>query len=180
MNPVPPPLLLVDIDGVISLFGFDPAGRPPGAFIAVEGIMHYLSATAGDQLRRLGGRFELAWCSGWEEKANEYLRPALDLPAELPHLCFERRPGTSAHWKLDAIDAFAGPHRPVAWIDDAHDEATAAWARSRPGPTLIVRTHPAVGLTEADVTRLLDWAGGLAVQPEPSGEADGGMAGGSE
>jgi hypothetical protein len=161
MNAVPNPLLLVDIDGVIALFGFDADGRPPGAFLAVEGIVHYLSARAGEHLRRLADRYELAWCSGWEEKANEYLRPALDLPAELPHLCFERRPGTSAHWKLGAIDAYAGTRRPLAWIDDAHDEETAAWARARPGPTLIVPTHPPVGLTDADVARLLDWAGAL-------------------
>jgi hypothetical protein len=55
------PLLLVDIDGVISLFGFDPAARPPGSFISVEGIVHYLSASAGAQLRRLAERFELVW-----------------------------------------------------------------------------------------------------------------------
>lgn len=162
MDRSPLPLLLVDIDGVISLFGFDAATRPAGSFIAVEGIVHYLSATAGEHLRRLAEHFELAWCSGWEEKANEYLPSALNLPAALPHLGFERRAGCSAHWKLEAIDAFAGAQRPVAWIDDAHDEATEAWSRSRPGPTLIVRTHPPVGLTEVDVMALLDWARALS------------------
>ena len=41
------PLLLVDVDGVISLFGFDPARRPDGRFELVDGIAHFLSATAG-------------------------------------------------------------------------------------------------------------------------------------
>ena len=155
------PLLLVDIDGVISLFGFDPAARPLGSFIAVEGIVHYLSASAGGQLRRLAERFELVWCSGWEEKANEHLPGALGLAAGLPHLSFDRRPATSAHWKLAAIDGYAGPTRPLAWIDDAHDAATRAWASARPGPTLIVATEPPAGLTEADVKCLLGWAAGL-------------------
>jgi len=152
------PLLLIDIDGVISLFGFDPVRPPEGSFVAVEGIPHFLSATAGDHLRRLAGAFELAWCSGWEEKAGEHLPAVLGEVARLPHLSFDCRPATSAHWKLAAIDAYAGPWRPVAWIDDAHDEQTEAWAGHRPGPTLLVRTQAAVGLTAEHVSALLAWA----------------------
>ncbi len=155
------PLLLIDIDGVISLFGFDPARPPVGSFVTVEGIPHFLSGSAGGHLRRLAGEFELAWCSGWEEKANEHLPAALDLPQHLPHLSFDDRPATTAHWKLAAIDAFAGSERPVAWIDDAHDEATATWAAARPGPTLLVRTEPPIGMTDAHVVALLRWAGAL-------------------
>ena len=154
------PLLLVDIDGVISLFGFDAANRPAGSFISVDGHIHYLSATAGAHLRRLGERFELAWCSGWEERANEHLPARLGL-SPLPHLRFDERPASSAHWKLSAIDAFAGPLRPVAWIDDAHDDATAAWARQRPGPALLVSTEPPIGLTGEHVRVLEAWAAGL-------------------
>jgi hypothetical protein len=155
------PLLLIDIDGVISLFGFDPSYPPAGQFIAVEGIPHFLSAAAGDHLRRLAGGFELAWCSGWEEKANDHLPAALGLPERLPHLTFDCAPGTTAHWKLAAIDAFAGPSRAVAWIDDAHDAATSAWAAARPGPTVLVRTEPAIGLTDAQVDQLLTWTRSL-------------------
>jgi hypothetical protein len=155
------PLLLVDIDGVISLFGFDPAAPPAGSFLTVEGIVHYVSATAGDHLRRLSAGFELAWCSGWEEKANEHLPSVLALPGHLPHLSFDDRPATSAHWKLAAIDAYAGSERAVAWIDDAHDPATQAWAKARPGPTLLVHTEPPTGLTETHVERLLEWAASL-------------------
>ena len=41
------PILLIDVDGVISLFGFDPASPPAGRFQLVDGIAHYLSAAAG-------------------------------------------------------------------------------------------------------------------------------------
>src|SRR5512142_2208952 len=71
------PLLLIDVDGVISLFGFDHHTPPPGRYQLVDGITHFLSETAGDYLRRLGEEFELAWCTGWEEKANDYLPRAL-------------------------------------------------------------------------------------------------------
>jgi hypothetical protein len=155
------PLLLVDIDGVISLFGFDPVSPPAGRFLSVEGIVHYLSETAPALLARLAEVFEPVWCSGWEEKANEYLPLALGV-APLPHLSFDRTPGTNAHWKLAAIDAYAGAERAVAWIDDAHNEATDTWAAARPGPTLLVRTPAPVGLTEADVETLLRWAAGVA------------------
>src|SRR5690348_6467897 len=99
------PVLLVDVDGVISLFGFDPARPPAGRFEMVDGITHFLSATAGEYLRALAGEFELVWCTGWEEKANEYLPLALGLPGPLPLVIFDpaERP-VGAHWKLVAID----------------------------------------------------------------------------
>src|SRR5579875_3161049 len=117
------PLLLLDVDGAISLFGFDPSAPPPGRWLLVEGIPHLLSATAAELLHALADSYELVWCTGWEEKASAYLPAALGLPAPLEHLSFERNPGRgNAHWKVPAIDAHAGPERPVAWVDDALDE----------------------------------------------------------
>lgn len=161
----------MDVDGVISLFGFDPHSPPPGSFAMVDGIAHYLSASAGDHLRRLAGAFELAWCTGWEEKANDYLPHLLELPGPLPVLSFDRAVGrANAHWKLAAIDAFAGPARPLAWVDDAHDTRCENWAAARAAPTLLVGTAAAEGLREAHVAHLLEWARTLEqdATPEPS------------
>jgi hypothetical protein len=153
------PLLLVDVDGVISLYGFAPDERPPGRFVLVDGIGHFLSAAAGPHLLDLAQAFELVWCSGWEERANEYLPYALGLPGPLPYLAFDHKPaGGRPHWKLPAIDAYAGPDRPVAWIDDAHDAESRAWAAERAGPTLLVDTDAATGITGEDVERLKEWA----------------------
>src|SRR5258708_7808518 len=73
----PRPLLMVDIDGVISLFGAGAAGaaggRVVGTFHSIEGIPHFLSATAATHLLTLETAFELVWASGWEERANEHL-----------------------------------------------------------------------------------------------------------
>jgi hypothetical protein len=153
------PLLLIDVDGVISLFGFDHAAPPSGRLQLVDGIAHFLSQAAGGHLRRLGEQFELAWCTGWEEKANEYLPLALGLDGPLPHVVFEpsARPA-HAHWKLGAIDRHVDPERPLAWIDDAHDDGCKSWAAARQAPTLLVTTDPAVGLTGDEVNRLLAWA----------------------
>ena len=157
------PLLLMDVDGVISLFGFTPDKRPAGAFLSVDGVLHYLSAAAGDHLRRLSAPYELVWCSGWEERANEYLPQALGLPGPLHHITFAGAPGwADRHWKLDAIEAHAGPDRALAWIDDDHDEDCREWARERPGPTLLLTTEPPTGITDRHVAELERWARALA------------------
>jgi hypothetical protein len=151
------PVLFVDIDGVISLFGFPADMRPAGTWLNVDGVLHLISATAPEHLLRLARTFELVWCSGWEEKADEYLVHVLDLPVRPPFLTFSASPG-GAHWKLDGVTRYAGG-RPAAWIDDAFDGACRAWAAARPAPTLLVGTDPAVGLTAAHVGALEEWAG---------------------
>jgi Swiss Army Knife RNA repair-like protein len=158
------PILFVDVDGVISLFGF-PAGHQelPGPFHWIDGIAHCIPAEAGERLERLASRYELVWATGWEEKANEYLPFILGLSTrELPCLVFDGRAVFgSAHWKLDAIEKFAGD-RPAAWIDDNLDEDCQAWAVGRDAPTLLVQTESAVGLTNDHVERLLAWADEVA------------------
>jgi hypothetical protein len=154
------PLLMVDIDGVLSLFGF---GEPDvdGSLHSIDGIPHFLSATAAAHLLALAGRYEPVWASGWEEKANEYLPHLLGLPGPLPYLRFSAPAQTArtthAHWKLEAIGAFAGA-RPLAWVDDAFNEACHAWARARTAPTLLVSTAPQRGLTAQEADALAAWA----------------------
>ena len=152
------PLLLIDVDGVISLYGFDRAAPPAGRYVLVDGILHYLSGTAGGHLRSLAAEFELVWCTGWEERANDVLPRELGLPTPLPYLSFDGAVKLPpAHWKLAAIDAYAGPARPLAWIDDAHDERCGAWAAARAGPTRLVTAQPHVGITADHVANLLGW-----------------------
>jgi hypothetical protein len=158
-------LLLVDVDGVLSLFGF--RERPPSGLLptAVDGIPHFLSIHAGSLLARLSATFECTWCTGWEERAEEHLPRLLGLPGGWPHLTFAvanpTHPTGARHWKLAAIESATEPERPLAWIDDAFDATCAAWAAARPGPTLLVQTDPATGLREDHVTRLESWARGL-------------------
>ncbi len=186
-TPPPKPLLMVDIDGVISLFGFPPHAAPKGSLHFIEGIPHFLSPAAARHLLALVSLFELVWCSGWEEKADEHLPHLLGLPRGLPHLSFERGAGAAGiggaagsrdgaagsgtgtaggksirgHWKLAAIDAYAGA-RALAWIDDCIDAACRAWAQERAAPTLLVQTSPERGLTEREAEQLRAWARALA------------------
>jgi hypothetical protein len=148
------PVLLVDVDGVVSLFGFDHTDPPPVLPVAVDGMPHWLSVGAGTRLQRLSRTFECVWCTGWEERAEEHLPRLLGLPGGWPHLTLG--PG----WKLEAIDTSFGAQRPIAWIDDVHYVRERAWASAREGPTLLVTTDPAVGVTDDHVTALEAWANG--------------------
>jgi hypothetical protein len=147
--------LLVDVDGVISLFGFDHADPPAGCPITVDGIPHWIGDGAGARLVRLSQTFECVWCTGWEERAEEHLPYVLGLPGGWTHLAL------GEGWKLAAIDETVSADRPLAWIDDAHDDAARAWATARTGPTLLVSTNPAVGLTDDHVKTLEAWARAL-------------------
>ena len=86
---------------------------------------------------RLARTFECVWCMGWEERAEEHLPYFLGLPGGWEHLSFDR---------------------PLAWIDDDHSAACRAWAAARVGPTLLVTTDAAVGLTDEHVGALEAWA----------------------
>ena len=155
------PILAVDIDGVISIFGSEEPPNPATTrFQLVDGVPHRISLVAGERLLRLGERFELVWASGWEDKANFYLPQLLGLP-DLPHVTFDgaARSG-GAHWKLGPLEAYA-QGRAMAWIDDNFDQSCYEWAEARPEPTLLVLTEPQLGLEEAHVDALNAWAGSL-------------------
>jgi hypothetical protein len=158
------PILAVDVDGVISLFGFDePPERTVARFELIDGMVHCISLAAGDRLRRLADLYDLVWATGWEERANYSLSPLLALP-ELPCLRFDgaARFG-SAHWKLLPLEEYA-QGRALAWVDDSLDESCYDWARERQRrgeATLLVPTDSQLGLEEAQVEALAAWARGL-------------------
>ena len=153
----------MDVDGVISLFGFAPdTGDLPGPLHWIDGVAHCIPAANGDRLVTLAEHFELVWATGWEERANDHLPYLLKLPfRDLPCLTFDGRAVFgSAHWKVDAIDEYAAD-RPAAWVDDNLNEACHRWAEDRAAHTLLVETSPPVGLTDEHVSELLRWADGL-------------------
>ena len=152
------PVLALDVDGVISLFGFEgPNSEAPGRFHLINGMAHCIPDGIGGMLERLASSYEIVWATGWEDRANERLPEILSLPGELPFLTFDGRArfGT-AHWKIEAIDRYAG-ERALAWVDDSIDETCRAWADERSAPTLLVHTDSDVGLTEDHVEALLEW-----------------------
>ncbi|MGA7396748.1 MAG: hypothetical protein WBW62_04805 [Solirubrobacterales bacterium] len=162
------PVLAVDIDGVISLFGFEETPAGPGfRFELIDGTPHVISVAAGVRLQRLGEFFDLVWATGWQDRANDHL-PTITGIGPLPVIEFDQAGPApsrfaSAHWKLGPLDAWA-PSRPLAWIDDSFDESCFEWAKSRESsgvPTLLVPTEPEIGLEEAQAVVLELWAAEL-------------------
>jgi hypothetical protein len=158
------PLLAVDVDGVISLFGFDePPDCEQAKFQLIDGMVHCISLAAGARLRRLAADYDLFWATGWEDRANDSLAPLIGLP-DLPFLSFDgaARFG-SAHWKLGPLDEYAAD-RALAWIDDSFDESCYEWAQGRDAETLLIPTESPFGLEEAQTEALLLWAKQLAAE----------------
>jgi hypothetical protein len=164
------PVLAVDIDGVLSLFGFEGEPRVEGAEMElIDGALHCISMAAGERLRRLADQFDPVWATGWES-GGERMAQLLGLPP-WPALSFKgaARFG-SADWKLEPLDRFANG-RPLAWIDDSLDAACYEWARERREPTLLVEAEPDLGLQEVHVEALLGWARSLEADLREGGEA---------
>ena len=153
------PLLALDVDGVISLFGFQrPMTEAPGRFHLIDGMAHCIPEGIGERLARVADHYEIVWATGWEDRANDRLPEILGLPGELPFLTFDgnARFG-SAHWKLGPLEEHCRG-RALAWLDDNLDESCYEWAERRSEPTLLVPTESPVGLTDAHVEAMEAWA----------------------
>ncbi|MFY9265796.1 MAG: HAD domain-containing protein [Solirubrobacterales bacterium] len=171
------PLLFVDVDGVISTYGFAanrevPSGTRPiggaaidggGTFHNVEGVIHHIGHGMSARMLSVLPHFEAVWATGWGSRANDHLVHLLSLPEQLEVVEFAVAPSSdgSGHWKLDALTARAAG-RAAAWIDDGFNDACFEWAAERVDPTLLIGTDPAVGWTDSHVDELIAWADALA------------------
>lgn len=155
------PLLLVDIDGVLSPSGL---ATCPSGFLPFqtpnmpEDGTHseaWFSPEHGEWLVELAEHFEIVWASAWGYTAHEVLAPILSIP----RFDFVRFPPPPFHprEKVPAIDAFTGD-RAAAWLDDLLGPEAREWAASRVAPTLLVEVDPSVGLTRSHVDELRRWA----------------------
>ena len=129
------PILAVDVDGVISLFGFEePPDRSRARFELIDGMVHCISLGAGERLRRLAEHYELVWATGWEDRANDTCPGILGLP-ELPVVNFDGAAqfGT-AHWKLGPLAEAAKAGRWPGSTTTSTRAATSGRARAPSRP----------------------------------------------
>ena len=146
------PLLFLDVDGVLlplGVGGRDGYERARAGPYAVW-VTHARRAAA----RTLADAFEVHWVTSWNEDANTDVAPLFELP-RFPVLDVQAH-----HMKLDVVRTFAPAGRPLAWVDDRLEPEAMLWGRERSSRTLLLAPDPHIGLTPAEVERLLAFAAG--------------------
>ena len=171
--PAPPPILLLDVDGVLNAVQFDlPAGWRRGTF---NGFVLSWNPTVTARLRDLhdSGRVELQWLTTWTERADQLLAEPMGLPRGLrTHSRDDVLPtgfqgvfrGVSGWWKLAAARAVASeqPGRRIVWIDDDLAEQaddTSEWLAAN-GHVLVVAPDLFTGLTHEELDQVEAWLDG--------------------
>ena len=170
--PAPPPILLLDVDGVLNAVRLDlPRGWRRGMF---NGYVLSWDPSVVTRLRTLhdSGRVELQWLTTWTEMADSLLAEPMGLPRGLrTHQRDDVLPtgfggefrGLSGWWKLAAARAVAEaePDRRIVWIDDdlaEQGEDTSEWLAAN-GQVLVVSPDFTRGLTHAELDRVEAWLG---------------------
>ena len=170
-SPPLPPLLLVDVDGVLNAVVAPPfAGREAGAsssgLFEIEFVARNfpirVPMTTRERITTLLALFEPVWATTWEDNAAEHLSPVLGFGADWPVIRFHDDIPDAGTWKLPAVQRFAeqpeNESRPLAWIDDDLQPDALEWAarRTRSGvSTLMIRPEANVGFTSKHFERLL-------------------------
>ncbi|WP_158845457.1 HAD domain-containing protein [Saccharothrix deserti] len=179
-------LLLLDVDGPLNPYAAKTHRRPEGYRTfrytrrgtwhsgrdarRYKGLRVWLNPDHGAQLRALADDtgLELVWATTWMHLANTLVAPSIGLPElpviEFPETDFDRDTGwlPDGSWKWRAVAAFAAG-RPLAWLDDEHDdghhEARAWFDRDRADvPTNLCHVDPRHGLWPEHLDGIRAWA----------------------
>ena len=168
--PLPPPILLLDVDGVLNAVRRDlPEGWRRGTF---NGYVLSWDPTVVARLRALheSRRVEIHWLTTWTTNADRLLAEPMGLPRGLrthgredvlPTGYSGERRGISGWWKLAAAQAVAEaePGRRIVWIDDDladQAEDTSEWLATN-GQVLVVAPDFFEGLTHTELDRVEAW-----------------------
>lgn len=165
----PPPVLLLDVDGVLNAVRHDlPEGWQRGRF---NGYVLSWDPTVVARLRTWheSRRVELQWLTTWTHMADRLLAEPMGLPRglrthsrdALPVGFSGERRGISGWWKLAAAQAVAQaePGRRIVWIDDDLAEQaadTGEWLAAN-GHVFVVAPDYVVGLTHDELDRVEVW-----------------------
>jgi hypothetical protein len=152
------PYLLLDVDGVLCPFkptftvttGIE-SDYPDYEYFPRE-MIHVARETNGQRVRRLMDTYDIHWCTGWGDAANEIISPMHDLP-ELPVVPINEY-SHEIHWKLSAIEAYVPADVPYAFVDDDITPKGVEYGNDREVPALWLPVKCDEGFTDEHVETL--------------------------
>ena len=150
------PFLALDVDGVLIPFRA-PMADP--AYTIVPGISRKwpVHRDLRTWLSHLSLYYEPVWVTSWGHEACALQAP-MGLPENMPVVDLDTGQGDGRRWfKFLAVQKL-DPARALAWLDDDMTPAAERWAAARPVPAITIRPDKRIGITEAHVDLLLDWA----------------------
>jgi hypothetical protein len=150
----PAPLLIVDLDGVISPYGTSPHDGLRLARVGGHRLLYRPDVIDGLNALHRTGTAHLRWLTSWGNDARTHVAPALGL-VDFPLLAALDQSASQGRWpKLEAIRRHVTPGGRFAWVDDdltpAHQRET---RRNYGTHCLLLRPAPTVGLTADELTR---------------------------
>jgi len=148
----PLPILALDVDGPIVVFGSD-----SGWETTADGIPVTIPKAVPRRLQRLALHYQIVWYTSWTRTASLKIAPLVGLPAGLPFLDLKARAKPGESRKFPALRRWIGD-RPLAVVDDEIGLDMRDWAEARAEPTLLVEVDPRRGLQESHVIALLVFA----------------------
>jgi len=149
----PRPMLILDLDGVISPFGDEPKDG-----MAVARVGGYLLLYRPDVIAALNalnreGHVQLRWLTSWGSDVRTHVAPAFGLD-DFPMLAEVENDATDRMWsKLRTVPQHLRGGTRFAWIDDdlkPTRRARVRWAYGT-GPCLLLRPGARLGLTAAEL-----------------------------
>lgn len=161
----PQPRLLLDVDGVLNAWPYTRSAKSPWANYhrdTINGFTINWSPTVRDAIIALSEHVEILWLTTWENEAQNYLAPALDLPwFKLAGVNDNVHEDDERWWKLDvARSLYELDQRPFIWIDDEITSYQAAleWVRTLPeGAALIIAPPSQHGITPDHLKLIQDF-----------------------
>src|SRR5439155_25420384 len=144
---------------VINVVGRKVKGQELEADFTREGHRIRVLLGTAQRFARLEAVFECVWATTWGQEAP-VLGRFLGFGATWPAIFIASGTRLGRTGKLPEVRRWCESNavgRPVAWVDDDLWPDVHDWATAR-GQTLIVRTLPEEGLTDAQTECMLAWA----------------------